>query len=145
MTEVQKKKAEEIIHFVKTNNNKVFRETLHTKFNFDSIEKAFILSTLIEELNLLKIKGELCFLTKKGCSFVSFTEMESATALKTEKFKIDLKLNKWLLKTKWLPIFIAFISFLFTVYVYFNSKNDLKTLEMRIKNLELIILNQKRE
>ena len=30
-----------------------------------------------------------------------------------EKTKVDLKLNKWLLKTKWLPHFIAFISFIF--------------------------------
>ena len=60
-----------------------------------------------------------------------------------EKSKIDLKLNKWLLKTKWLPHIIAVISFLFTVYIYFDSKNDSKKLEERITNLESTMLTQK--
>ena len=62
-----------------------------------------------------------------------------------EKSKIDLELNKWLLKTKWLPHFIAFISFIFAVYVYFDSKNDSKKLEERIEKIESTILNPKNE
>ncbi len=62
-----------------------------------------------------------------------------------ENLKVSNNLNKWLLKTKWLPHFFAFISFLFAVYVYFDSKDDSKKLEERIENLESKILIQKNE
>ena len=152
MNNEQKKKAEDIINFIKENNNKVFKNTLLNSFDFDPIDRVFILRTLKEELNLIRIDGELYSLTKNGFSFVSFAEIEKQEQLKSEKDKIefektkvDLKLNKWLLKTKWLPHFIAFISFIFAVYVYFDSKNDSKKLEERIEKIESTILNQKDE
>ena len=152
MNNEQKKKAEDIINFIKENNNKVFKNTLLNSFVFDPIDRVFILRTLKEELNLIRIDGELYSLTKNGFSFVSFAEIEKQEQLKSEKDKIefektkvDLKLNKWLLKTKWLPHFIAFISFIFAVYVYFDSKNDSKKLEERIEKIESTILNQKDE
>ena len=150
MNNEQKKKAEDIINFIKGNNNKVFKNTLLNSFDFDPIDRVFILRTLKEELNLIRIDGELYSLTKNGFSFVSFAEIEKQEQLKSEKDKIefektkvDLKLNKWLLKTKWLPHFIAFISFIFAVYVYFDSKNDSKKLEERIENLESTITTLK--
>ena len=131
MNNEQKKKAEDIINFIKGNNNKVFKNTLLNSFDFDPIDRVFILRTLKEELNLIRIDGELYSLTKNGFSFVSFAEIEKQEQLKSEKDKIefektkvDLKLNKWLLKTKWLPHFIAFISFIFAVYVYFDSQKN---------------------
>ena len=152
MNNEQKKKAEDIINFIKENNNKVFKNTLLNSFDFDPIDRVFILRTLKEELNLIRIDGELYSLTKNGFSFVSFAEIEKQEQLKSEKDKIefektkvDLKLNKWLLKTKWLPHFIAFISFIFAVYVYFDSKNDSKKLEERIEKLESKILIPKNE
>ncbi len=152
MNNEQKKKAEDIINFIKENNNKVFKNTLLNSFDFDPIDRVFILRTLKEELNLIRIDGELYSLTKNGFSFVSFAEIEKQEQLKSEKDKIefektkvDLKLNKWLLKTKWLPHFIAFISFIFAVYVYFDSKNDSKKLEERIEKIESTILNPKNE
>ena len=152
MNNEQKKKAEDIINFIKENNNKVFKNTLLNSFVFDPIDRVFILRTLKEELNLIRIDGELYSLTKNGFSFVSFAEIEKQEQLKSEKDKIefektkvDLKLNKWLLKTKWLPHFIAFISFIFAVYVYFDSKNDSKKLEERIEKIESTILNPKNE
>ena len=152
MNNEQKKKAEDIINFIKENNNKVFKNTLLNSFDFDPIDRVFILRTLKEELNLIRIDGELYSFTKNGFSFVSFAEIEKQEQLKSEKDKIefektkvDLKLNKWLLKTKWLPHFIAFISFIFAVYVYFDSKNDSKKLEERIEKIESTILNPKNE
>ena len=150
MTNEQKKKAEDIINFIKKNNNKVFKNTLLNNFDFDPIERVFIFRTLKDELNLLRIDGELYSLTKNGFSFISFAEIEKQELINVEKeqiefekSKIDLKLNKWLLKTKWLPHIIAVISFLFTVYIYFDSKNDSKKLEERITNLESTMLTQK--
>ena len=152
MNNEQKKKAEDIINFIKENNNKVFKNTLLNSFDFDPIDRVFILRTLKEELNLIRIDGELYSLTKNGFSFVSFAEIEKQEQLKSEKDKIefektkvDLKLNKWLLKTKWLPHIITIISLLFAVYVYFDSKNDSKKLEERIEKLESKILIPKNE
>ena len=128
MNNEQKKKAEDIINFIKENNNKVFKNTLLNSFDFDPIDRVFILRTLKEELNLIRIDGELYSLTKNGFSFVSFAEIEKQEQLKSEKDKIefektkvDLKLNKWLLKTKWLPHFIAFISFIFATIFLITS------------------------
>jgi predicted methyltransferase len=152
MTNEQKKIAENIINFIKENNNKVFKNTLLNNFDFDPIDRVFILRTLIEELDLIRVDSELYSLTKNGFSFVSFDEIENKEKLSAEnekiefeKSKIDLKLNKWLLKTKWLPHFIAFISFVFAVYVYLDSKTDSKKLEQRIEVLETIIKDQKSE
>lgn len=152
MTIDQKKKAEDIINFIKENDNKVFKNTLLNTFDFNPIDRVFILRTLIEELNLIRIDGELYALTKNGFSFISFAEIDNKEILNTEKeriefekSKIDLKLNKWLLKTKWLPHFIAFISFLFAVYVYLDSKNESKRLEVRMEKIESVMPYKKSE
>ena len=91
MNNEQKKKAEDIINFIKENNNKVFKNTLLNSFDFDPIDRVFILRTLKEELNLIRIDGELYSLTKNGFSFVSFTEIEKQEQLKSEKDKIEFE------------------------------------------------------
>ncbi len=60
-----------------------------------------------------------------------------------EKSKIELEnlttstnLNKFLLKTKWLPYIVSVISLAFSIYVYFDAKADSKKLEQRIEVLE---------
>jgi hypothetical protein len=60
-----------------------------------------------------------------------------------EKSKIELEnlttstnLNKFLLKTKWLPHIVSVISLAFSIYVYFDAKADSKKLEQRIEVLE---------
>ena len=50
-----------------------------------------------------------------------------------------LELNKWFLKTKWLPHLLAFTSIVFSIFTYFDAKNDSKILEQRIKKLEQTI------
>jgi hypothetical protein len=143
MTNEQKKLAEEIIYFIKANDNRVRIKTLFNKFDIELIDRNFLVKTLGEELGIIRIDNGLYSLTKKGLSFVSFAEIEKKEILKAEKEEIDLQLNKWLLKTKWLPHFFAFISFVFAVYVYFDSKNDLKKVEQRIEVIESIIPTQK--
>ena len=59
--------------------------------------------------------------------------------LEYEKAKIDLRLNKWFLKYKWLPHIITVITFLFTVYIYLDSKNENKELEKKVNKLEMEI------
>jgi hypothetical protein len=142
MTNEQKKLAEEIIYFIKENDNRVRINTLFNKFKLELIDKDFLVKTL-KEFGIIRIDKGLYSLTKKGLSFVSFAEIEKKEILKAEKEEIDLQLNKWLLKTKWLPHFFAFISFVFAVYVYFDSKNDLKKVEQRIEVIESIIPTQK--
>ena len=48
----------------------------------------------------------------------------------------NLKLNSWLLRTKWLPHIISIISILFAVYVFYNTKKDNNQLLEKIQNLE---------
>ena len=115
---------------------------LFNEFNLERIDRIFLVKTL-EELGIIRIDEGLYSLTKEGLSFVSFEEIEKKEILKAEKEEIDLQLNKWLLKTKWLPHFFAFISFVFAVYVYFDSKNDLKKAEKRLEVIESIIPTQK--
>jgi hypothetical protein len=142
MTNEQKKLAEEIIYFIKKNDNRVRINILFNEFNLERIDRIFLVKTL-EELGIIRIDEGLYSLTKEGLSFVSFEEIEKKEILKAEKEEIDLQLNKWLLKTKWLPHFFAFISFVFAVYVYFDSKNDLKKAEKRLEVIESIIPTQK--
>lgn len=56
-----------------------------------------------------------------------------------ENLKTSTEVNKFLLKTKWLPHVVAILSFLFSIYVFFDAKDDSKKLEQRIGILEKII------
>ena len=118
--------------------DKYFDRTEFVK-NIDFLER----NTLITENDN---RDSIYSITEKGNNvlndIIKELEYESEKErIEFEKSKIDLKLNKWLLKTKWLPHIIAVASFLFTIFVYFDSKNDLKTLEKRIKDLESTKIN----
>lgn len=153
MNDTQIKYAEEIISHIKKNNNSEHQEVLMLKFgNIKTREISIILSYLINPYDLLRLENSNLTLTKKGIDFISFQKLREEEQFQKEKeridfekLKVDLKLNKWLLKTKWLPHFITFISFLFTVIVYFCSKNDSKKIEERIEKLESTQKVQKHE
>jgi deoxyxylulose-5-phosphate synthase len=94
---------------------------------------------------------DICTLTEKGYSivenggwstFIKKQKEENEKQINKETLEFDnLKtttaLNKWLLKTKWLPHFISIISILFSIYTYSSSGNETKKLEERIYKLEL--------
>ena len=122
--------------------DKYFDRTEFVK-NIDFLER----NTLITENDN---RDSIYSITEKGNNvlndIIKELEYESEKErIEFEKSKIDLKLNKWLLKTKWLPHIITIISLLFAVYVYFDSKNDSKKLEERIEKLESKILIPKNE
>ena len=122
--------------------DKYFDRTEFVK-NIDFLER----NTLITENDN---RDSIYSITEKGNNvlndIIKELEYESEKErIEFEKSKIDLKLNKWLLKTKWLPHIITIISLLFTVYVYFDSKNDSKKLEERIEKLESTKLTLKNE
>ena len=122
--------------------DKYFDRTEFVK-NIDFLER----NTLITENDN---RDSIYSITEKGNNvlndIIKELEYESEKErIEFEKSKIDLKLNKWLLKTKWLPHIITIISLLFTVYVYFDSKNDSKKLEERIEKLESTNINLKNE
>jgi len=64
--------------------------------------------------------------------------------VKTKKVELEyketsLKLNKWLLKTKWLPHIISIISIIIAIITFIISNNSNKQLEKRIDDVEKII------
>ncbi len=113
MNDEQKKIASEIIFFIKDNGNKVFKSKLLNSFDIDPIERTFVLRTLKEEYDLIKVNGELFSLSKKGFEFTSFEDLELKEKLEFEKLKTDLSLAKQTLKefpkTKYFARIGAFI------------------------------------
>ena len=80
-------------------------------------------------------------LTEKGK--VTLTEIKSELEFENSKQNAELEslktstdVNKFLLRTKWLPHIVAVLSFLFSMYTYFDVRNDSKKLEERIQKLE---------
>ena len=48
----------------------------------------------------------------------------------------NTKLNKWFIKTKYLPYLIALLSLLFSIFTYFDAKSDVIELEKKLKQIE---------
>ena len=147
MNDAQNKTAEEIIFFLQSKNNIENISTVWQNFNeVSQRDRYVIVNSLTDDYNLIKPDGAVYFLTKKGKSFTSFEDLfseeklnEEKANLEFEKSKIELKLNKWLLKTKWIPHLISLVSFIFAVYVFLNSKNDTEKMQSRITELEKIV------
>ncbi len=136
--------AEKILSYLKSKNNV---ENINNVWNtFNSVEQRdryVIINSLKDDYKLIKPDGAVYFLTKKGIGFTSFNDifeeekkLENKNKLDYEKSIIDLKLNKWLIKTKWIPHIISILSLLFAVYVYFDSKNENNDLKNKINILE---------
>ena len=151
---MDKKSVKEHLVFFKQNNVDLNNPEIYVEIEkyFDRIE--FIKNIDFLERNTLIVENDkrdsIYSITEKGNKLLSeiIKELEYESEkerVEFEKSKVDLKLNKWLLKTKWLPHFIAVISFAFTVYIYFDSKDDSKKLEERIEKIESTILNPKNE
>ena len=149
---MDKKSVKEHLVFFKQNNVDLNNPEIYVEIEkyFDRIE--FIKNIDFLERNTLIVENDkrdsIYSITEKGNKLLSeiIKELEYESEkerVEFEKSKVDLKLNKWLLKTKWLPHFIAVISFAFTVYIYFDSKDDSKKLEERIEKIESTILNQR--
>ena len=80
-------------------------------------------------------------LAEKGLT--SLTEIKNQLDFESRKQNIELEnlktsteVNKFLLKTKWLPHFVAGISLMFSIYTYFDARQDSKKLQNKIEKLE---------
>ena len=110
MNEEQENLATEIISFIKKNGNNVFKRNLLNEFSppkrkIRRNDWDFIMSTIVNEYNLVKLKGDTFSLTKNGLEFNSFEELKLKDKLELEKLQTDLSLAKQTLKefpkTKW--------------------------------------------
>jgi hypothetical protein len=122
MTNEQKKLAEEIIYFIKENDNRVRINTLFNKFNLELIDKNFLVKTLNEELGMIRIDSGLYSLTKKGLSFVSFEEIENKEKIEferqkltDEKLKYDVKNSQRIFKTYWWTFTFSIIALIISL------------------------------
>lgn len=100
------------------------------------------LETLEVESLILENNDRFSYsITEKGK--ITLKELKNELAFEDNKQNIELEnlktsteANKFILRTKWLPHIIALLSLLFSIYIYFDNKNDSKKLEERINNLE---------
>jgi predicted methyltransferase len=121
MTNEQKKLAEEIIYFIKENDNRVRINTLFNKFNLELIDKNFLVKTL-KEFGIIRIDKGLYSLTKKGLSFVSFEEIENKEKIEferqkltDEKLKYDVKNSQRIFKTYWWTFTFSIIALIISL------------------------------
>lgn len=122
MTETQKIASQQIIKFIKNNNNCVTKDELLQKFNNLEQRDFFVIyNSLKDDFHLIRFDNNAFSLTKEGFSFLSFEEMEKDILLQKEKEnieyeknKIDLELSKKILaeypKTKWFARIAFFIA-----------------------------------
>lgn len=107
----------------------------------------------MEARGLVKIYKELCTITEKGLLIVNeggwlqYLERQKQAEinqrkkeeLEFEKSKIDLSLNKFLLKTKWVPLILSLLAILVSVYFSIQDKNNYEELEKKILDNEKTI------
>jgi len=151
MTPNQIKIAEKIILHIKKDNSSINKSDIwKIASDEDSQDVMSAIDALVEDYGLLRKSDPLYKLTKGGANFISFENIfdekkqgEEKEAIDFEKAKIDLILNKWLLKTRWLPHMIAAVSVAISLYVLFAPDNKYIELERRIKVLEKQIKEEK--
>lgn len=146
MKEEHKSLIEFVISEFKKSEDGRLLKTDFAKLIADRSKRNLIGDFIVEELFLVRVENyEYLILTIDGWEFTSFKDIASkGLALKEreeaelENLKTSTKVNKFLLKTKWLPHIVSVISVAFSIYVYFDAKADSKKLEQRIEVLEKI-------
>lgn len=106
--------------------------------NFESLEK----KSLIIENN----DRNSYSITEKGRTTLKEIESEIESDNQTQEKELEslttsVEVNKFLIRTKWLPHIIALLSLFFSIYTYFDARNDSKKLETRIHKLENRLIN----
>ena len=106
--------------------------------NFESLEK----KSLIIENN----DRNSYSITEKGKTTLKEIESEIESDNQTQEKELEslttsVEVNKFLIRTKWLPHIIALLSLFFSIYTYFDARNDSKKLETRIHKLENRLIN----
>ena len=146
MTEEHKELIEFIISEFKKSEDGRLLKTNFAKLIADRSKRDLIGNFIFEELFLARVENyDNLILTIDGWEFTSFKDIEAKELALKEREKAELenlktstKVNKFLLKTKWLPHIVSVISVAFSIYVYFDAKADSKKLEQRIEVLEKI-------
>lgn len=145
MKEEDKKLAEEIILNFKTHESGIVNAmTFSEMFEKRPDKRLIIAKTLIEDYHFIDKVGTHAYrLTKEGWEFNSFKELEEIELEKNNREKIEIenihsntKLNRWLYKTKWLPLILSFIALLLSIYFNYQDKNKQEELELKIVNNE---------
>lgn len=144
MKEEHKKLIEEIIAKFKLTDGYMHINTFVQLFNGDSKLRIAISRILIKDLYLLENVGTHGFrITSHGWNFTSFNDWDKIETKKSEKEKIELEnlltntnLNKWFLKTKWLPLLLSLAAIVASIYFDIQDKDKQKELEMKIEENE---------
>lgn len=149
MKEEHKKQIEIIIQkFKETRDGSMYHEDFVELF-LDNDSRPIIINILLKELGLIENlngAGHLYKLTQNGWKFKSFSAFKEKEREKENREKIELdnlnsntEVNKWLLKTRWLPHFLAGISIVVTLIlgiITFKNDDEKQKLEKRLEILE---------
>ena len=146
MTEEHKELIEFIISEFKKSEDGRLLKTDFAKLIADRSKRDLIGNFIVDELFLVRVENfHNLILTIDGWEFTSYKDIEAKQLAlierenaELENLKISTKVNKFFLKTKWLPHTVSIISVAFSIYVYFDAKADLKKLEQRLEVLEKI-------
>ncbi|WP_298141657.1 hypothetical protein [Flavobacterium sp.] len=145
MKEEDKKLAEEIILNFKSHESGIVNAmTFSGMFEKRSDKRLLIIKTLIDDYHFIDRVGTHAYrLTKEGWEFTSFNELEKIELEKNNREKIEIeniqsntKLNRWLYKTKWLPLLLSFLALLLSIYFNYQDKNKQEELQLKIENNE---------
>ena len=146
-----KLKIEEIITDIKNNNDGFINSNqLAAYFDQNHKERIIVCGFMLDEFNLLDRVGDHAYkLSKNGWEFEGFEYLEFESRKLIEKndaefenLKISNHLNKWLIKTRWLPLILSLLAILITFYTAIFDKKDeieIKILKNRIEKFEKIL------
>jgi hypothetical protein len=140
MKEEHKRLIELIIVKFKEANGYIHSQPFVLLFNDDHKLRASITRIMMKDLNLLENVGTHAYrITKDGWNFTSFQDLENSELKKSEKENIEREnliintsLNKWFLKTKWLPLLLSLAAIIASVYFNIQDKDKQKELETKI-------------
>ena len=152
MKEEHKRLIESIIQKLKEADGYLHSQQFVLLFNLDHKLRASITRIMIKDLNLLENVGTHGYrITKDGWNFTSFQELENSEyklaekeIIERENLIISTNLNKWFLKTKWLPLLLSLVAIVASTYLSIQDKNKQEKLEIQInKNKKTIEILQK--
>ncbi|WNM18867.1 hypothetical protein [Flavobacterium capsici] len=147
MTKEHKMLIEQIIEKMKLKKDGILSIDQFTSLFESRNQSLSVGGLMIDNLKLVeRVKGGTALtqryrLSKEGWAFTTFEELEKKEYQKElkenielENLKVNTQLNKWLLRTKWVPHILSLIAILISIYFSNKDNNKQAELEEKIKD-----------
>ena len=144
MKQEHKNIIEEIVREFQEQENGMFYINDYVKLFTDTNQRVTITRLLINDLELIDRVGSHSYrLNKNGWEFKSFGELDMLDEKRREKEQAELtnvitstNLNRWFLKTKWLPLLLSFAAIVVSIYLNYQSTEKQKDMELQVRDME---------